>query len=545
VSAPSPSSAFHLSNFTREFLLASIVLMAIVAARQFSIFFPLELSADESELLVQVQRYAADGMPWRSVDGSTVGPLNPWFLMALGAVGWPLTYGGVHALAAVLQAAIVLVSYFSVRVFLAPRSAGLVATAGIVAVSGCASINFMYFATELVPALILALGFLFLLRARFGTTRRELRLIPAALCAGLAPWAKLQATPMAALLGIAALWTACETRNQAATSSGNRFRWPTLVLVAGVLPSATIVGAILVGEVFENFWGSYLVANLGYAADFAPGGIPSRLLALFRQSQLNGLLAAIAGLGLFSIFLRRKSAASPSRNPGLLVAIYLAIAIYCCVQPPHGFGHYHLFLIGPLLLALGCLLQGVDASLRRSPARDALLAGALLAPIFVLGLHHREANADLRELLARRKAHPERDFALVVARETQRVAPPHARLMVWGWMPSLYLQTGMPCVTRHTSGHFLITPGPQRDALRAQFLAELQEARPEVFVDAVCSDTFTWFWPVERSGLESFPELAAHVRKNYRLARSLIGDATGVPLRIFVRQPEARPPASR
>ena len=39
------------------------------------------------------------------------------------------------------------------------------------------------------------------------------------------------------------------------------------------------------------------------------------------------------------------------------VGLYLVVAVYCCVQPPHGFGHYHLFfLIGPLLVTFQPLL---------------------------------------------------------------------------------------------------------------------------------------------------------------------------------------------
>jgi hypothetical protein len=103
------------------------MLVAIVATHRFSIAYPLELSADESELLVQVGRYDHDLVPWRSVDGSTIGPVNPWFLMVVRGLGWPMTYGGLHLLAAVLQAAIVITSYATVRLFLPFRLAWLVA----------------------------------------------------------------------------------------------------------------------------------------------------------------------------------------------------------------------------------------------------------------------------------------------------------------------------------------------------------------------------------------------------------------------------------
>jgi len=123
------STFFRISPPLRELIVGVLLLVAIVAAHRFSIAYPLELSADESELLVQVGRYDHDLVPWRSVDGSTIGPVNPWFLLVARGVGWPMTYGGLHLLGAFLQAVIVITSYATVRLFLPFRVAGLVALA--------------------------------------------------------------------------------------------------------------------------------------------------------------------------------------------------------------------------------------------------------------------------------------------------------------------------------------------------------------------------------------------------------------------------------
>ena len=155
-----PSSHFRISPLTREFIVGCVILVAVIFSRGFSIVYPAELSADESELLVQIDRYEHDLMPWRSVDGSTIGPVNPWFLLVVKQTGWPISYSGIHFLSALLQALIAIVSYYTVRLFLPFGPACLAGLAGTLALAGSASINFMYFATELVPALALSLAVL-------------------------------------------------------------------------------------------------------------------------------------------------------------------------------------------------------------------------------------------------------------------------------------------------------------------------------------------------------------------------------------------------
>jgi hypothetical protein len=104
-------------------------------------------------------------------------------------------------------------------------------------------------------------------------------------------------------------------------------------------------------------------------------------------------------------------------------------------------------------------------------------------------------------------------------------------------MPMLHVTTQLRSATRHTISHFLIDPGPSRELLRSQFLQEVRSTRPDVIVDAVASDCYTWYWPIKSSGIESFPEFAAYVKANYSLALTVVGDQEGVPLRIFVRKP--------
>lgn len=520
------------------------MLVAIVAAHRFSISYPLELSADESELLVQIARYDQDIVPWRSVDGSTIGPANPWFLMLVRWTGWPMTYAGLHFLAAVLQATIAIVSYATVRQFLSFGPACLVALAGTLAVGAAASINFMYYATELVPAAALALAVLGLIRSQRTPASSPTWLALAALLAGIAPWAKLQATPIAALICTLAL-------GLAARGSGGARRVGAMagVAAAAIAPTVALVALVYWGGALADLWASYFVANLGYAGGSSSSTIWTRTGELVALSQLSGLMIALAALGLYCLATNKSvkaTAAKTGRAMPVIIGLYLIVAVYCCVQPPHGFGHYHIFLIGPLLVALGLLVRFAlpasdagEAPVGQRSLRWAAVACVLL-PVASIGIQRYRAAASLREHLEQRLANRDAVVAITVARALQRLVPDASTLVVWGWLPALHVESGLRSATRQTTSHFLIDAGPSRDFLRRQFMNDLRATPPDVIVDAVASDCFTWFWPVESSGIESFPEFAAYVREHFTPALSVVADQSGVPLRVFVRRSPAK-----
>ena len=108
-------------------------------------------------------------------------------------------------------------------------------------------------------------------------------------------------------------------------------------------------------------------------------------------------------------------------------------------------------------------------------------------------------------------------------------------MVVWGWMPGLYVETGIPPGTRHAVCHFVIDPGPSRDRLRASFLGDIQREAPDVIVDAIADGCFRWGWG-RRERLDSFPELALLVQRDYTLVEERSFGEGGDPVRVYVRR---------
>lgn len=529
----------------REFLSGVAILVLVILSRWLSLYCTSELSADESELLVQVSRYDHDPVPWRSVDGSTIGPANPWFLILARCTHWPMNYQGLHLLSAVLLGAIAMVSYFTLRLAVPFAPAGLTALAGVIALSCTSSVNFMYFATELVPSLTLATAVFTLLWARQKRPGWLLILAVGVSLAGCAPWAKLQAGPLSLLLVVYAGTIAWS--NYAAPHPAKSIKAIALIAICALIPSIFILAVVTSGGAFPDFVASYVVANLGYAGSFTVNDASMRLLRLWQRSELNGLIAAIGVLALLCggrkwLGPKLQMDNRPTGKFLLFSLLYLATAFFVCIRPPYEFEHYHIFLIGPLLLMLGALIQRLqlpDSPSLISPLWSRWKVAAIactLIPVTGFSLLHYEAGSPLRTHLAELQNGPDERLPARVAEAIRRLSPKASTMVVWGWMPTLYIKTGLHSATRQTISHFLIDGGPSRNFIRQQFMADVIASHPDIIVDAVASDCFTWNWNINEARLESFPEFADYVKKNYVPALTVVTDPTGLPLRVFRRK---------
>ena len=130
---------------------------------------------------------------------------------------------------------------------------------------------------------------------------------------------------------------------------------------------------------------------------------------------------------------------------------------------------------------------------------------------------------------------PERDrvAAQLIVQQLKSTCPDARGMVVWGWMPSLYVQTSVPPATRYVICHFLIDPGPAREHLRARFLADVQREKPDVIVDAVAPGCFVWFWGAS-DRIEGFPAFREYVQRNYQPVFMLDLGSKEYPVRCFL-----------
>jgi hypothetical protein len=528
--SPAPRAAFGNEQF-RDAAVVLAIFAIVVVAKLPGILCPIEIGLDESQLLVQATRYQHDLVPWRSVDSTTSGPLNSWLPLAASYLGIPLNYHGARLLGALLSAAIVAFSYGAVRVVAGFPVAALAAGVGVVALASAASLDFFQFTTEQFPAALLALAAWLWLREIHRDAPRPSWLMAAAAFVGMVPWAKLQGLPIGAAFGavmIGQLWL-----GDAGPAQARRLHPIAMLVAAAVAPGLAILGPVAIAGAWPDFWQSYIVAALGYAGDVPLAVQFARIQALASASTLRVLFAVIVFATLVLVVARaRRRLRRAERGLLLFGVLGSAAALFACLRPATHFAHYQFWLIGPPVLLAGALLHvAVEAAGRLRLVAAGIAGIAALHVIAVRGAWV-QSRAQIAGFIRDADATPPRLFAGAV-----RERAPGARTMiVWGWMPSLYLESGLACATRHAIGHFLIDPVPSREFLRQSFLADLRNNRPDVFVDAVASGCFVWYWEMKTSGMESFPELAAYVNEHYRLAAKPTLDPAGTPMLIWVRK---------
>ncbi|WP_221032959.1 hypothetical protein [Actomonas aquatica] len=485
-----------------------------------------EINVDESQMIAEAITLQQDPVFWRSVDGTTHGPLDAYPLLLAKVLGLPLDHGSARLIGTLLRLIAVLAAYGTFRRFWDEDVARLMVLPPLLFLGLGTNLDFGYYTSEVVPIALLSVGLWGTVHpvARPGS---NLAWCAGALALGAAPWAKLQAAPIAAAL---LAWLAlAELR---------RHRWwgiagwkrVALLTTAAAAPTVGFVLMTLATGQFAYAWESYIQQNLSYTSahqhDFAamigsfwsftsmgPGVTP-----LF-----GGALICVAALG-FGL------CKTSDRHLGTAIAgVFAASSFYATLAPGRLFPHYLMLLVLPATVLAAAALQShwtTSSTAGSRPRRVALVLGWLGLLVLPLALsraqHPHSEVARLPDLQAHKRG--------AVARHILQLASPGDAMGHWGWMPRYYVQTRLRMATRVAHSERCIMPSPLSEHWRAIYLADLTATRPPVFIDTVGPGSFA-FTDRSQFGHESFPALAAFIAANY----TLIADRDGT--RIYQLRP--------
>jgi hypothetical protein len=445
---------------------------AILASRIPGMLCDYELNVDESQLIAQVRRYWLDPLPWRSVNGDTGGPLNTWYLLAANRLGVPLEYACIHALSAATLAITVVLLVFVARRFFGAQGALLGGLMGTLWVCVHQISDFIQYASELFPILLVAVSIACLARSfRYD--------IAAAFVLGLMPWAKLQVVPIGMVVGgwlvARTLWPVGATMLPERKSVGKA----ALILLSATIPSILMVSAVVRGGAWEECRRAYFITNLYYAgeAQFVPFVKRALDCILFRSSAAPWFMGVFLAVLLVpwrrSIWVRILE----WRGTVFLSAGTVVASVYAWARTPTEWSHYDFFLLPGLILATASLAP-LAGNEKRSTGRFWIVA-LLCASAYLLVLA-KPAVADASSLLAGRSKPQAADGMLAAV----RTLSPHFRTLdVWGWRPSIYVRGRLTPPTRQANCAFLFTDNPNRDFLRAANARDLEASLPDIILD--------------------------------------------------------------
>jgi hypothetical protein len=477
-----------------------------------------DFNPDESQLIAGAITLTYDPVFWRSVDGTTSGPLNFYALLPLHWLGLPLDYFSARLTGLLLIAGALWFCHRTLTRLFDRTSAWLGVLPVLIFFATVTNTDLIHYSSEHLSLLLMA-GTIALLAGR--KPGDLIRLAAACFLAGCLPLGKLQTAPLfLVLLG----WGLWQSRSEAGWITWLR-RGAVAVGAAG-LPLMLIMLMVLGTGQVEAAVRRYFLNNLHYV-DSAPTMAES-LRELSRsakgESMLFPMLAVIVATLLVSLLVQLARRTKP---PALLaIAGWLTLtAVGAILAPRRGFLHYILLLPIPVTVLLGATIGGWWPRLPSLRLRWGCALGLVgLLGTLPLALRVLRPAPDPIGNFSYEWRHPRTSAAVVV----KALTGPHDSLAIWGWANRLYVETGLPQATRDAHSVWSIVPGAQQDYHRSVYLADLRRHQPAVFVDAVGPGAFT-FDDRLAQGHEIFPELADYIRVNYVFVHDL-GEA-----RIYAR----------
>jgi hypothetical protein len=167
-----------------------------------------EFNPDESQLIAGAMALARDPIFWRSVDGTTSGPLNFYALAPLGWLGLPLDYFTERAIGLLMVAGGCTALYRAVALVHSEVCARLGTLPVIVFFALSLDPDFIHYSSEHVTLLLAPVSLWLIVRTTQGCAGGAWNLRAAAFAAGAIPWAKMQGVPVALVLLLTIAWIA-------------------------------------------------------------------------------------------------------------------------------------------------------------------------------------------------------------------------------------------------------------------------------------------------------------------------------------------------
>jgi hypothetical protein len=478
------------------------------------VVFNRELNPDESQMLSHAITLFQDPVYWRSVDGTTIGPLDNYLLVVPKLLGLQINYTTGRLMGLVCTVGSLSFLFLTLRNWLGATVARVVICAPVLLLAFTQEVDFVHYSSEQVPVLLLALATWLLSRIDIEKTNHSINAFSLGLVAGMVPFAKLQAVPLAGVIALAAFWLYFVR-----TKIVKDFK-PLMLLVAGVITFPLLVTLwALTFHVLDDLIDFYILGNAIYAGGASFSAIPFQFIKIFSLSidfQVFSLaLAFPVCVGIASLF--SSGDEKVSRDLAVIILLLVASSVYAVTKSGNDFIHYLNFCIAPWTL-----LAGIGAT--------RLKKWTIAFPVLLLLCF---AGSDAFSFIKYRKLN---DFYSVNARSLAE-SPVVAALkkykkegdymVVWGWQCAYYVEAQLAQGTAENHSERSIFAHPMRDTYRDRYLSDLARTKPAFILDAVGKNSF-WVQNKTTQGIESDPELSVYVKSYYKR----IGDFDGTELYI-------------
>ena len=490
-----------------------------------------EINPDESQMITQGLTLTIDPIYFRSVDGTTIGPLDSYALIIPSWIGLPYDYISARLLAFVLISLSLLFLYKAARQWFGLMPARLALLPVIFVLGMTQNNDLLSYCSELVPLFLLSTGTWLFSKIDTQTQPGYRTLFLIGLVIGMVPLGKIQGMPVAAVLG---LFVGISLIRSPIVWRLIVSRLLMLSLSALIVPAA-FIGMAWVNGLHNDFWLFYIEGNLRY------GGNTNhwRNILNFPRHMAKGeefgwlilfaILLTVVAIGRYAITRQRPLLTRVWAVRFGFIGLSLLAAFYAITRTGTQFVHYFFFMLGPLfmLVALGwkiMLLRKENSAIRLAPLLVPTLFLALIVGKSALNYNR---NVPLN-------AYPNDDqesFSTPqppIVQQIRKYAKEGEPLVVWGWRCDYYVSTKMPQGTAENHSERCVFGSSMTHVYQQRYLNNFLRSVPPVFVDAVGNESH-WIIDRKTQGHEIIKPLAAFVKARYQYM-GLYNDA-----RLYVR----------
>jgi hypothetical protein len=499
------------------FLLSSIALLLF--ARRFALRYDQPLNPDEAQLAAAAMLTHHGWLNWNIADTTTSGPLNAAVL------AWPYLFGGDITLFATRLVGVVCTFGSLAFICLALRrlsddSTAIIATApAFIFFSATTSHDFVHYSSEQLPVFLLALAFYLLVRSFEGDRIRYQ--VGAGLALGLVPFAKLQAAPIAALMGG---FVVARVLRKGWHGGGWRpvvFR-AAVVCGTALLPALVLLVPLAAAGEFDAFLNGYvlqrwLIISVHPWKNTLPGLIDGAPFFQAAVIAYAGMFAVtVAALAIFA----RRTGVRSAPSPDIVWASALALAlppvvVMCIIASRDSFTHYLLLAMPAIVIAVGTAFAAVAALIAWRVILTETAAFAIMLAVILPAAHREQASAiettTSDALLHGRLFTATHNLDWLVPRENDRI-------VCWGWASQCYVDAAIPPATRDVTNEYQIYETTLRLYFRLRFLQDFARSRPDFFIDFSAPGNFASGMPWFDQDLSNFPELARIIQTDFARA---------------------------
>lgn len=504
-------------------------LAVFVLMRLPSIMLNRELNADESQMISHAITLFQDPIYWRSVDGTTIGPLDNYLLVLSRLLGFQLDYTSARVMGLLCGIGSLYYFFVAAKTWFGDQTARIALVLPLIFLAFTQETDYVHYSSEQVPLLLLSVCLALVAKISIQKVPSAWPAFWLGLVAGMVPFAKVQAVPQALVLVIGGLYLTYLHYRQTRTTR------PLLLLLAGGIAFPVVALVWMLGYgVFQDFIDFYILGNAVYAGGSGAVSIPTQFGKLVLLSpDFTALLGIVGLLTLLGVAAGRRASSSTSASLSLFIPVlilgYGLAAVYAATKSGNLFVHYLNFCVYPL---------GLVAALGISKNVDKKWL-ALIGPLLLIGWFGVQDALNfykIRQLNAFVSVDARRLPESPVVSAMKPYVRPKDTMVVWGWQCRYYVEAQLAQGTAENHSERCIFQHPLQEKYRQRYLADMQRNRPVVFIDAVGKNS-TWVQDVATQGYESFPELARYIHENYGYIGTI--DDT----RLFIRQDRVVPKA--